>query len=137
MKWQASLLITFGIFVFFIGGWLGYITFLTKERNRACRINTLENQGDKSSTRSMKLQHVINDYSTQKGGIGLQATVIFPDGQTWNGEAGYADIAHQCSLTLDHHLYLGSITIQVNHNRLTNLAENTVLLAQNMLSNQR
>jgi D-alanyl-D-alanine carboxypeptidase len=110
MKWQASLLITFGIFVFFIGGWLGYITFLTKERNRACRINTLENQGDKSSTRSMKLQHVINDYSTQKGGIGLQATVIFPDGQTWNGEAGYADIAHQCSLTLDHHLYLGSIT---------------------------
>ncbi|HLO13875.1 MAG TPA: serine hydrolase domain-containing protein [Anaerolineales bacterium] len=109
-KWQTSLLITFGIFVLLIGGWLGYITVLTKERNRACRVSTLDNQGDNSSSTRMRLQDVLNEYSTQKGGVGLQVTVMFPDGQTWNGVAGYADMAHPCPLTLDHHLYLGSIT---------------------------
>jgi D-alanyl-D-alanine carboxypeptidase len=58
----------------------------------------------------MELQDVLNEYSTHKGSVGLQVTVIFPDGQTWNGVAGYADTAHPCRLTLDHHLYLGSIT---------------------------
>jgi D-alanyl-D-alanine carboxypeptidase len=58
----------------------------------------------------MELQDVLNAYSAQKGGVGLQATVIFPDGQPWNGVAGYADIDKQCAMTLSHHLYLGSMT---------------------------
>ncbi len=110
MRRTTSLLLTLGIFAVLIGGWLGHITALTKARNRACRESTMQNQADNNSSSSKQLQDIFNDYSNQKGGIGLQVTVIFPDGRTWNGVAGYADIAHQCSLTRDHHLYLGSMT---------------------------
>jgi hypothetical protein len=46
-----------------------------------CCVNTLENQEDNSSSMSMELQEVLNAYSTQKGGVGFQVTVIFSDGK--------------------------------------------------------
>lgn len=40
----------------------------------------------------------------------MQATVIFPDGTTWNGVSGHASREKACPLTLNHHLFIGSIT---------------------------
>lgn len=109
-KWAILLFWVFALFALLITGWLGYTGYLTKVRNRACAASTGENQRDTSSPLIVELQGVIDDYSDQNGDIGLQATVIFPDGTSWNGVAGYADIGDQCPLTLQHHLYIGSMT---------------------------
>ncbi|MCW3136655.1 MAG: beta-lactamase family protein [Canidatus Methanoxibalbensis ujae] len=53
---------------------------------------------------------MLDNYSAKKAGVGLQATVIFPDGTVWSGVSGYASHEKKCPLTLDHHLYIGSMT---------------------------
>ncbi|HLO14055.1 MAG TPA: serine hydrolase domain-containing protein, partial [Anaerolineales bacterium] len=110
MKWTTLLSLTFVILVLLVTGWLSYIGYLAKVRNRACLESPIENEGGTNSSIDRELQGVINDCSAQNGGIGLQVTVIFPDRTTWNGTSGYADLAVQCPLTLSHHLYLGSMT---------------------------
>ncbi|MGC8787486.1 MAG: serine hydrolase domain-containing protein [Anaerolineae bacterium] len=57
-----------------------------------------------------EFQRALDNYSMPRGGVGLQATVIFPDGTVWSGASGYASHEKKCPLTLDHHLYIGSIT---------------------------
>ena len=57
-----------------------------------------------------QLQSVLDQYSQAHGNVGLQVTVILPDGAQWSGVSGYANDAKACPLTLDHHLYIGSIT---------------------------
>lgn len=57
--------------------WLGYIACLTIKENRACQGSQIEDQVYKLSPKYAELQGVINEYSVQKGGIGLQVTVIF------------------------------------------------------------
>lgn len=90
--------------------WLGYIACLTIKENRACQGSHIEDQVCKISPKYAELQGVINEYSVQKGRIGLQVTVIFPDDLTWTGTAGYADIVEQCPMVPRHHLYIGSMT---------------------------
>lgn len=110
MKSTTLLVLAFIVLMLLIGGWLGYIGFLTKARNRACHVSAMENLEDNSSSTSIAFQNVLNHHSTQNDEVGLQVTVIFSDGRSWNGAAGYADIAQHCPLALNHHLYLGSIT---------------------------
>ena len=107
---RTTFLLPFVVFVLLITGWLGYISYLTKARNRACLVFTPENQRDSSSPISIELQDVINNHSSQNGDVGLQVTVISSDDVFWNGVAGYADPGNRCPMTLQHHLYIGSMT---------------------------
>ena len=110
MKSTTFLSLTLALFVLLITGWFCYIGYLTKARNRGCLVNPLENQQETSTPINIELQKVINDYSIQNGDVGLQVTVIFPDQAFWNGGAGYTDIGDRCPMTLQHHLYIGSMT---------------------------
>jgi D-alanyl-D-alanine carboxypeptidase len=110
MKWTTFLSFTLIALVLFLAGWLSYIGYLTKTRNRACLVFTPENQRDTHSPIGIEFQGVINDYSSRNGGVGLQVTIIFPDDVIWNGVAGYADLGNRCPMTLQHHLYIGSMT---------------------------
>lgn len=110
MKWLNPFSITFVVFVLPVAVWLVNIAHLTRAGNRACHENSSRNQPVENSPINKELQSLITDYSAQHGGIGLQVTVIFPDGWMWNGTSGYADISNHCPLTLRHHLYLGSMT---------------------------
>jgi D-alanyl-D-alanine carboxypeptidase len=62
------------------------------------------------NTRNEELQRALDDYSRQREGVGLGAAVILPDGTAWSGVSGYASQERACLLTLDHHLYIGSMT---------------------------
>lgn len=104
MKWTTFISAILALFVLLIAGWSCYIGYLTKARDRACLVSALDNRKDISSPISMELQDVINDYSSQNGGIGLQVTVIFWDKTSWDGVAGNASIGDQCPMTLQHHL---------------------------------
>ena len=61
-----------------------------------------------------KLQTVLTsllaDYSSAHTHIGLQATVILPDGKVVNCAAGCADLKKDTPLGFNHHLFIGSIT---------------------------
>lgn len=59
---------------------------------------------------SESLQQVLDDYSAKLDGVGLQATLILPDGRIWTGVAGNANHEYRYPMTPGHHLYLGSIT---------------------------
>jgi|GEM_PF-532981 len=67
-------------------------------------------KGNTGMANVQELQQVLDDYSAKKGSIGLQATVVFPDGMIWSGTSGYANYEKKCLMTLDHHLYIGSMT---------------------------
>jgi D-alanyl-D-alanine carboxypeptidase len=56
------------------------------------------------------LQRVLDAFSEQKGDVGLQVTIISPDGTRWSGVSGYASSEGRCPLTRDHHLHIGSVT---------------------------
>ncbi len=93
------------LLVLLMVGWLGYVSYLTAREDRGCWETAgiiTKSDGD--------LQHLLDNYSAARGGVGLQATVVFPDGSIRSGTSGYANRAKKCLLTLDHHLYIGSIT---------------------------
>jgi len=105
-----AVLVLLVLLVLFIIGWISYVSHLTAREDRACRmgisaINESIGAGDDG-----ELQRVLDSYSARNGGVGLQATVIFSDGATWSGASGYASREKRCPLTLDHYLYIGSIT---------------------------
>ncbi len=91
-------------------GWISYVCYLTTREDRACRvgINVTNEYIDEGNYN--ELQRVLDNYSAQNGKVGLQATVIFSDGTTWSGTSGYASREKECLLTIEHHLYIGSIT---------------------------
>jgi D-alanyl-D-alanine carboxypeptidase len=94
--------IAFLLILFFVL-WLGYVSRLTMQNDRACN-PTAERTASGSS-----LQHVLNDYSAERN-VGLQATVIFPDGSRWNGVSGFASREKECPVTDKHHFGIGSVT---------------------------
>lgn len=98
------------LLVLLITGWIGYVSYLTAREDRACGVGISAVKGSISAGDDSELQRVLDSYSARNGGVGLQATVIFLDGTTWSGTSGYASRERSCPLTLDHHLYIGSIT---------------------------
>ncbi len=90
--------------------WMGTVAYLTQRENHACQESANVNQGSTLSPKNAELQKIIDEYSAQNGGVGLQLTVITPDDLAWSGAAGYADIGNKCPMTSRHHLYIGSMT---------------------------
>jgi D-alanyl-D-alanine carboxypeptidase len=90
-------------------GWLGYLAARTRMVNRAQPIELLSS-GETPRPAAAALQNVLDTYSAGRDGVGLQAAVIFPDGEMWAGTAGYADHARATPLRLGHRLYIGSMT---------------------------
>jgi len=86
----------------------GYLAILASRNDTSC-IAIEESPGSNLEI-SPELQAVLDEYSQSHGNVGLQATVILPDGTEWNGISGYANDAKACPLTLAHNLYVGSIT---------------------------
>ncbi|MFZ6026815.1 MAG: serine hydrolase domain-containing protein [Chloroflexota bacterium] len=91
-----------------VTGWLGTVAYLTRQYDRACLPSG--NSSPRPEKRFVELQRILDTYSAEHGGVGLQATLIGPDGETWRGAAGYASHEKRCPLTLEHHLYIGSMT---------------------------
>ena len=87
---------------------LGYLAILASRNDTSC-IAIEETPGSDLEI-SQELQAVLDEYSRSHGNVGLQETVILPDGTEWNGVSGYANDSKACPLTLEHNLYIGSIT---------------------------
>jgi D-alanyl-D-alanine carboxypeptidase len=64
-------------------------------------VNRVEHEG---------LKKIIDSYSTANSDIGLQASVVMPDGMVLSAVSGYSDIKKKCPLTLECLLLTGSIT---------------------------
>ena len=105
-----SLLSVLGLIVLLLAGWLGYIFCLTAQEEKACGRKAETAEENNMLANIPELQQVLDNYSAGKGNIGLQATIIFFDGTLWSGASGYASLEKKCPLTLDHHLYIGSMT---------------------------
>jgi D-alanyl-D-alanine carboxypeptidase len=56
------------------------------------------------------LKNILDAYCKANSGIGLQASVIMPDGGVLNAVSGYSDIKRKCPLTRNSLLLIGSIT---------------------------
>ena len=89
-------------------GFWGYLSFLSNRNDTSCIPNKQVQASDLEI--SSQLQAVLDEYSQSHGDAGLQATVILPDGTEWTGASGFANVAKACPMTLEHNLYIGSIT---------------------------
>ncbi|HEY8531326.1 MAG TPA: serine hydrolase domain-containing protein [Limnochorda sp.] len=88
-------------------GYAGYLLFAPSRASTAYLPPQAPVAGFPASER---LQQVLDGYSAELGGVGLQATLILPDGRVWTGVAGNANHERGYPLTPDHRLYIGSIT---------------------------
>ena len=87
-------------------GWGSYVSILTASNASACEVSV----SDQTDETDQQLDRVLADYSRDNDGVGLQASVVLPDGTQRTAVAGYADHSKRCPLTTRHHLYVGSIT---------------------------
>ncbi|HSG41857.1 MAG TPA: serine hydrolase domain-containing protein [Anaerolineales bacterium] len=96
------------ILVFAILSFWGYLGIVASQNDTSCI------PGEYTPFNNIEIAHqlqaVLNEYSDMHGNVSLQATVILPDGTEWNGASGYANAAKACPMTLEHNLYIGSIT---------------------------
>ena len=86
-----------------------YLKILAVRNDTSC-VSNIPVQGDDNLAFADQLQTVLDQYSQENGHVGLQATLILPNGNTWSGVSGYANDARECPMTLAHHLYIGSVT---------------------------
>ncbi|MBN1977725.1 MAG: beta-lactamase family protein [Anaerolineae bacterium] len=91
-------------------GWVGYVHYLTVQEESACVTAVGDLAENDNMVKAKELQDVLNRYSDERDGVGLQATVVQPDGAVWSGVSGYANREKRCPMTHNHHLYVGSIT---------------------------
>ncbi len=91
------------LLILFFVGWLGYVSRLTTQNDRACH------PAAEQTVIASPLQRVLDDYSAERN-VGLQASVIFPDGSQWNGVSGFASHEKECPVTSEHHFGIGSVT---------------------------
>jgi len=101
--------LTFLLFIvlLFLLFW-GYLGKLASQNDTSCI--ALEETPRNDLEILQELQVVLDEYSQSHDNVGLQATVLLPDGSEWNGASGYANDTKACPLTLTHNLYVGSIT---------------------------
>jgi len=104
-KIVSSLLL---FFVLITLSFLAYLAYLSSRYDTACLPDGQIQKGKLEF--SDQLKAVLDEYSQSHGNVGLQATVILPDGTQWSGASGYANHDKTCPLTLEHNLYVGSIT---------------------------
>jgi len=104
---KLSLIVLLIIVLAILSFW-GYLAILASRNDTSCI--AIESPPGSDLEISQELQAVLDGYSQAHGNVGLQATVILPDGTEWNGVSGYANDSKACPLTLAHNLYVGSIT---------------------------
>lgn len=92
------------------GGTSVYFAMLASRHDTACLASAPAHTTANDSDMARQLQAVLDEYSQTHNHVGLQATVILADGTQWQGVSGYANHAKACPLTLDHHLYIGSVS---------------------------
>lgn len=83
--------------------WFGNAARLTVRNDRACGA-TVE------AASESPLRRVLDEYSAVRGGAGLQATVILPDGSQWDASAGFPSRERECPASAGHHFGIGSVT---------------------------
>ncbi len=106
---KIALILLLSLLVFAIG-FRVYVGYLAARNDTAC-LPDGQAQGSASELAiAAQLQATLEAYSQTHGNVGLQASVILPDGAQWQGAAGYANDAQACPLMLAHHLYVGSVT---------------------------
>lgn len=76
---------------------------LTAQNDHACG-------GIAETKNGSPLQRVLEDYSKERGGVGLQATVILPDEAQQDAAAGFASRERECLASAQHHFGIGSVT---------------------------
>jgi len=91
------------LLIVFPAVWFGNVARLTARNDRACGV-TVE------AASESPFQRVADEYSVERGGAGLQATVIFPDGTQWDASSGLASREKECPVSARHHFGIGSVT---------------------------
>ena len=95
--------ITFALLILLPAVWFGNVFRLTTRNDRACGAAV-------EAASKPPLQRVLDEYSAERGGAGLQATVILPDGSQWDASAGFASRERGCPASAEHHFGIGSVT---------------------------
>ena len=105
---KKAILIFLLILVLAILSFWGYLGILAFQNDTSC----IPGEAVQASNIEIasQLQAVLDAYSLSHGNVGLQATVILQNGTEWNGTSGYANDAKACPMTLEHNLYIGSVT---------------------------
>ncbi|MCP4130755.1 MAG: beta-lactamase family protein [bacterium] len=70
----------------------------------------VSNWGTVSKAEALRFQSALNRAVTKHGVLGLQASIIKPDGKTWSGTGGHADSNREEELKKENLLRIGSIT---------------------------
>jgi D-alanyl-D-alanine carboxypeptidase len=96
-------------------GWTARLLYLTADRERAALAgaDAPRSRASGPSERVLPVAALLNElerYSRSRSNVGLQASVVLADGTQWCGVAGHADHDDALPLSLDHHLYVGSVT---------------------------
>ncbi len=102
-------ILTLGLFLAALAFW-GNLAYLANRNQSACLPISQSASSQTNSVLESKFQSVLDQYSESHNQVGLQSTIVFPDGGIWNGVSGLAQHNKQCVMTLDHQLYIGSIT---------------------------
>jgi len=89
-------------------GWISRVQFEARRGDTSCQANSGIQMMNNIERPAM--QAILDRYSQAHQGVGLQATVIYPDGSIWTGVSGYANLEKKCLLTPQHLLGLGSIS---------------------------
>ena len=82
--------------------WFGNAARLTVRNDRACGATA-------EAASESPFQRVLDEYSAERN-IGLQATVILPDGSQSDASAGFASRERGCPASAEHHFGIGSVT---------------------------
>jgi len=98
-----------------VAGWGGRTAYLYGKLDRTHLVTSTATGSRVSgpgaeSVPAASLLTELRQYSDQRSDVGLQASVIFDDGTSWLGTAGYASHRDDTPLSFGTHLYVGSIT---------------------------
>lgn len=93
-------------------GWTGRTIYLTAQRERTSLGNaTLTGSRVSGPSAGLipeeRLLSTLEQHSSKRSDVGLQATVALEDDTTWTGVAGNADHDDDIPLSFDFHLYIG------------------------------
>lgn len=108
MKKKVLILLLVGL-ISIVLIWIFNVDRLAKTLSSACELDGSKNSMKRNSDQD-ELLSILQAYSEENGDVGLQATVIYPDGSRWSGFSGFADKKNSCPMSSDHHMFVGSIT---------------------------
>lgn len=102
VQFRKKILLVLAVFFLLPAVWFGNVSRLDDSNEDACGIT--------ETTIETPLQRVLDEYSKERGRVGLQATVILSDGTQWNSAVGFASRERKCPASSEHHFGIGSVT---------------------------